>query len=29
MGMYKGTNVNVLRAIIVNASELATYDRAK
>ena len=29
IGLYKGLNVNVVRAILVNAAELATYDKAK
>ena len=29
LGFYKGIGVNIARAIVVNAAELATYDRAK
>ena len=28
-GFMKGLNVNIMRAIITNASELAVYDQAK
>jgi hypothetical protein len=26
LGFFKGVNVNIARAIVVNATELATYD---
>ena len=29
MGFLKGLKVNILRAILVNAAELASYDQAK
>lgn len=28
-GLYKGIDVNILRAVLVNAAELAFYDKAK
>ena len=29
VGFFKGLNVNIARAVVVNAAELATYDQAK
>jgi len=29
LGLFKGMNVNIVRAILVNAAELAFYDKAK
>lgn len=29
MGFLKGVNVNIIRAIVVNAAELSAYDQSK
>lgn len=29
MGFLKGVNVNIVRAIVVNAAELSAYDQSK